>query len=55
LKTKDPKRTFSELFRNREMLYAGAADVSVDTSFLSHGEVVEAILCKMERFMAVEQ
>ena len=55
LETNDPKSTFSELFRKRQSLYEEAADFSVDTTFLSHGEVAEAILSKIEKSITVHQ
>ncbi len=55
LQTENPKSTFSELFRKRESLYEQAADFRVDTSFLTHGEVAEAILSKIEMSITVHQ
>ena len=48
LKTKDPRETLSELLRVREPLYRAAADFTLDTSRLRHGEVAEAILSRMD-------
>lgn len=44
LKTADPRRTISELLRERRELYASIADVTVDTSRLTHSQVVDEIL-----------
>jgi shikimate kinase len=52
LQTANPRKSFSELFRKRRTLYKGAADVRVDTSSLSHDEVGEMILNKMEKLFA---
>jgi shikimate kinase len=48
LKTGNPRKTLSELWRVREPLYRAAADFTLDTSRLRHGEVAEAILSRME-------
>jgi shikimate kinase len=48
LQTKNPKRTFSELFRKRRPLYKEAADFRIDTSSLSHDEVAGMILSRIE-------
>ncbi len=52
LQTKHPRKTFSELLKKRKPLYAAAADFRVDTSSLSHGEVAEMILCRIEELAA---
>jgi shikimate kinase len=49
LKTETPRATFSELLRQREPLYAAAADFEVDTSSLTHDEMADAILEKIGR------
>ena len=48
LQTENPRVTLAELLRLRLPLYREAADVQVDTSRLTHEEVAEAVLKKME-------
>ncbi|HEX7516956.1 MAG TPA: shikimate kinase [Chthoniobacterales bacterium] len=48
LQTENPRATLTELFRARHALYRGAADASLDTSGLTHDEVSEAILNRIE-------
>ncbi len=48
LQTENPRATLAELLRVRLPLYRQAADVQVDTSRLTHEEVAEAILTKVE-------
>jgi shikimate kinase len=48
LQTENPRATLTELLRMRLPLYRQAADFQIDTSRLSHDEVAEAILTKME-------
>jgi shikimate kinase len=48
LQTRNPRETLMELLRVREPLYRAAADVRLDTSRLTHDEVVEAILKSIE-------
>lgn len=48
LKTEDPKETFSQMLQARRPIYAKLADIRVDTSALTHEEVADAILIKME-------
>jgi shikimate kinase len=55
LQKEDPRAVFSQLFRERESLYAAAADFRVDTSRMSHDEVAERILNKLEEFTALQQ
>jgi len=55
LQTEDPIRTFSELFRKRQPLYADAADFRIDTSKLTHDEVADVILSKIEETTVVRQ
>jgi shikimate kinase len=55
LQTEDPRRTFSELFRKREPFYAAAADFRVDTSVLTHDEVADTILSKIEEMTVVRR
>jgi shikimate kinase len=52
LQTANPRKSFSDLFRKRRPLYKRAADVRVDTSSLSHDEVGEMILIRMEKLSA---
>jgi shikimate kinase len=54
LKTADPRKTFSELLRDRAPLYAAAADLEIDTSLLTHDEIADEILRKLEQFRVVE-
>jgi shikimate kinase len=49
LKTKNPRRTFSQILRARRPLYANIADIRVDTSVLTDEEVAVAILAKLTR------
>lgn len=44
LQTENPRRTFSELLRTRQPLYAKAADFRVETSSLTQDEIAEKIL-----------
>lgn len=48
LQNENPREVFSELMRQREPLYAAAADFRIETSRKSHDEVAEAILGKIE-------
>ena len=48
LQTENPRATMVELWRIREPLYRAAADVRLDTSRLTHDEVAEAVLQKIE-------
>jgi shikimate kinase len=48
LETENPRATLAELLRVRLPLYRRAADVEVETSRLTHEEVAEAVLKKME-------
>ncbi|MEY2482641.1 MAG: shikimate kinase [Verrucomicrobiota bacterium] len=48
LQTENPRATMAELWRIREPLYRDAADVRLDTSRLTHDEVADAILRKIE-------
>ena len=48
LQAENPRATLAELLRVRLPLYRKAADVQVDTSRMTHEEVAEAILEKME-------
>ena len=55
LQKEDPRAIFSKLFREREPLYAAAADIRVDTSRINHDEVAETILNKMEEFSSLRR
>src|SRR5207253_7666404 len=50
LQKENPRAVFSKLFRERELTYAAASDLCVDTSRKTHDEVAEAILNKLEEF-----
>jgi shikimate kinase len=50
LKTPDPRARFSELLRQREPLYAAAADFNIDISSRTHDEIADEILDKIETF-----
>ena len=49
LKTNNPRDTLANIRSQRELLYAQASDVRVDTSRSSHEEVAERILTEIER------
>src|SRR5712691_9499351 len=55
LQTKNPRATFSDLLQKRKPLYAKAADLRVDTSVLTHDEVADTILEKIEELTAPVQ
>jgi len=55
LQTENPRDVFSKLFRERESVYAAAADLRLETSTKSHDEVAEAILSKLEEFTGVRE
>jgi shikimate kinase len=55
LQTEDPRKTFLDLFQTREPLYAAAADFRVDTSTLTHEEVADAILSKIQELAGTRQ
>ena len=48
LQTENPRATRVELLRVREPFYHSAADVRLDTSHLTHDEVADAILKRIE-------
>ena len=48
LQTENPRGTLAELLRKRLPLYRQAADFQVDTSKLTHDEVADAVMKKME-------
>ena len=49
LRTKNPRKTFSQIYGARRPLYANIADIRVDTSVLTNEEVAVAILAKLGR------
>ena len=49
LQKENPRTVYSELFRQREPLYASAANVQLDASGKTHDEVAELILAKIEQ------
>lgn len=49
LQTENPRATIAELLRVREPLYREMADVTVDTSALTHDAVVETILARIQK------
>jgi shikimate kinase len=55
LQTEDPRTTFSEMSRARAPLYAKVADIRVDTSALTHDEVGDVILRKVEELVATRK
>jgi shikimate kinase len=55
LQKENPRAVFSKLFREREPLYAAAADLRIDTSGKTHDEVSEMILNKLEELTALQQ
>ncbi|HAF02510.1 MAG TPA: shikimate kinase [Spartobacteria bacterium] len=55
LETENPRKTLSEMLRARSPLYAKVADIRVDTSALSHDEVADAILSKIEDSIATRK
>jgi shikimate kinase len=55
LKTENPRSTFAVLLRKREPLYAATADLKIDTSALTHDEIADEILHKMEALAPLER
>ena len=55
LQKENPRAVFSKLFRERESRYAAAADLRVDTSTLTHDEVAETILNRLEEVSSLRQ
>ena len=55
LQKENPRAIFSKLFKERESLYVAAADIRIDTTRMSHDEVAETILNKMEEFSSLRQ
>ena len=52
LQSDNPRAIFAELIRKRAPLYKAAADFEIDTSILSHDQIAEIILGKMEELAA---
>ena len=55
LQTEDPRTTFSEISRARAPLYAKVADIRIDTSALTHDEVADVILRKIEELVTTRK
>jgi shikimate kinase len=49
LRTKNPRKTFSQILASRRPLYANIADIRIDTSVFTDEEVAVAILAKLGR------
>ena len=48
LQNENPRTAFSELLRKRLPLYRSAANLKIDTALMSHDDVAETILNKLE-------
>lgn len=48
LRTENPRASVCQLMRERQSLYAQAADVTVNTSNLTHAQVADEILSQLE-------
>jgi shikimate kinase len=55
LQTEDPRATFSEMSRARAAHYTKIANIRVDTSALTHDEVADVILSKVEELMTTRK
>jgi shikimate kinase len=55
LQNENPRTAFSELLHKRARLYESAADLQIDTSAMTHDEVAETILNKLEELSALRQ
>ena len=55
LQKENPRSIFSKLFKERESLYAEAADIRINTSRMTHDEVAETILNKLEELSSLRQ
>ena len=55
LQTEDPRTTFSEMLCARAPLYAKVADIRIDTSALTHDEVADVILRKVEELVTTRK
>lgn len=49
LQTDEPRRTVEALYRSREALYAGASDLRVDSSALSHKQAAREVLARLRK------
>ncbi len=49
LRGENPRVTFTKLLQTRQPLYEGAADLRIETTALTHDEVVDRILNEVER------
>lgn len=52
LQTANPRQTLAEMLKVRAPLYRAAADVTIDTSAMTHEEVADAILDAMSKLSA---
>ncbi len=52
LRTENPRATLESLLSERNPLYQWAADLRIDTSSMSHDEVAEMILSKVQQLAA---
>jgi shikimate kinase len=55
LQKENPRAVFLDLLKEREPLYRTAADLRVDTSAMTHDEVAETILSKLEEVTALRK
>lgn len=55
LQNENPRTAFSELLCKRMPLYRSAADFEINTSRITHDEVAESILSKLEELSAARQ
>jgi shikimate kinase len=55
LQNENPRTAFLELLRKRMPLYRSAAHFEIDTSRMTHDDVAEAILSRLEEFSATRQ
>jgi shikimate kinase len=55
LQTENPRHKFSELLRTRIPLYGKIAEVRIDTSILTHDEVADTILDKIDDLTSKKQ
>lgn len=51
LQTDNPRATFLELLRTRTLLYANAAEIRIDSSNLTHDEVADLILSRIDNLV----
>jgi shikimate kinase len=55
LQTENPRNKFTELLRTRVPLYAKIAEVRIDTSTLTHDEVADIILDRIDDLTSTKQ